>query len=295
MPTPAEHRQPTHRGLFISLVKDAALFPPAASPIPEALAEHARHDASPYSDVVGPFLVGVPMVRDLLAALDEGAPAPRAVGLVARPGTEVPEIDAALATLTADPRVRVVSVDAGWSPQWRNLDLGELPIHLEVGRDRPGDVLDDIASAAPFVDVRAKFRTGATPTWAWPGTEELAGFFLGATERQLPFVLTGGLHHVVRGQHPVHGAKGDAPEEQHGLLNVLVAVHGATGGSDAGTVRELLDIRDAGALADIVAAWSVPDIAAVRAALAGYGCCDVTDPIGELTDLGLLAAEGSGG
>lgn len=293
MPTPAEHRQPTHRGLFISLVNDAALFPPASRPMSEALAEHEHHRASAYSDVVGPFLVGVPMVQDLLAALDGGAPAPRAVGLIARPGTEVPEIDAALTTLTADPRVRLVSVDAGWSPQWRNLDLGELPIHLEVGRDRPEEVLDDIASAAPFVDVRAKFRTGATPTWDWPEAEELAGFLLGTTERQLPFVLTGGLHHVVRGRHSVHGAKGDVLEEQHGLLNVLVAVHGATGGSDVRTIGELLEIRDAGALADVVAGWSAPDIAAVRAALVGYGCCDVTDPIGELTDLGLLAAEGS--
>ena len=295
MPTPAEHRRPPHRGLFISLVNDAALFPPAARPMPEALAEHAHHDACPYSDVVGPFLVGVPMVQDLLTALDEGGPAPRAVGLVARPGTEVPQIEAALAILAADPRVRVVSVDAGWSPKWRNLDLGELPIHLEVGRDRPEEVLDGIASASPFVDVRAKFRTGATPTWARPEADEFAGFLLGATERQLPFVLTGGLHHVVRGRYAVHGAKGDAAEEQHGLLNVLVAVHGATGGSDAQSVRELLEIRDAEALADVVAGWSAPDVAAVRAALTGYGCCDVTDPIGELTDLGLLAAEVSGG
>lgn len=54
-------------------------------------------------------------------------------------------------------------------------------------------------------------------------------------------------------------------------------------------MSELLQIRDADALADIVSRWSSPDIAAVRAAFAGYGCCNVTDPIGGLHDLGLLA------
>ena len=290
MPTPADHRSPAHRGLFISLVNDAALFPPASRSMTDSLSEHRGHREGGHADVVGPFLVGVPMVGGLLAALDAGSPVPPAVGLVARPGTSVPDVDGALRRLREDARVRVVSVDAGWSPQWRNLDLDDLPIHLEVGRERPEEVLDDIASAADFVDVRAKFRTGATPTWAWPDADELSRFVLAAAERQLPFVLTGGLHHAVRGEYLVHGeppADG-RHEEQHGLLNVLVAVHATAGGSDAGTVRELLEIRDADALADVVAGWSTPDIAGVRAALTGYGCCDVTDPIGELVDLGLL-------
>ena len=72
---------------------------------------------------------------------------------------------------------------------------------------------------------------------------------------------------------------------------MLVAVHASAGGADEQTVRELLEIRDADALGDIVAGWSSPDIAAVRAAFAGYGCCDVTDPITELAELGLLVTE----
>lgn len=282
----AEPRQPAHRALFISLVNDAALFPPAKLPMEEALEAHGRHRGGEHADLVGPFLVGVPAVGDLVSAVRAGAPEPPAVGLVARPGTASADTDAALTTLRALDGPRVVSLDTAWHPGWRNLDVAGVTVHLEVGREDQTVALDDIASATGFVDARAKFRTGPTPDWTWPDAAELAAFVIGAGERYLPFVLTGGLHHVVRGEHAVDGRV----EEQHGLLNVLVAVHASAGGADEQTVRELLEIRDAGALADIVAGWSSPDVAAVRAAFAGYGCCDVTDPLGELGELGLIAS-----
>lgn len=282
----AETRQPAHRALLISLINDASLFPPARLPMDEALRAHAGHRAAGYADVVGPFLVGVPAVADLTAALAAGVPAPPAMGLVARPGTAIEDVDAALATLRSLDRPRIVSLDTAWSPEWRNLDIGELVVNLEIGREGRAEALDDIASASDFVDARAKFRTGPTPTWTWPTSGELAEVVIGAGTRHLPLTLTGGLHHVVRGEYTVDGS----PEEQHGLLNVLVAVHASAGGADERTVRDLLDIREAPALAEIVAGWSSPDIAAVRAALTGYGCCDLTDPIGELQELGLLSS-----
>ena len=53
-------------------------------------------------------------------------------------------------------------------------------------------------------------------------------------------------------------------------------------------VATLLAVRDASALADVVAAWPDDTAARVRAAFTAYGCCTVTDPVGELADLGLL-------
>ncbi|WP_338748218.1 hypothetical protein [Janibacter alittae] len=254
-----------HRALFISLINDAALFPPAGLPMGQALRAHADHRRARYADVVGPFLVSAPAVGDLTAAVADGAPAPSAIGLVARPGTAVADIDDSLETLRALEWPRVVSLDTAWSPQWRNLDIGELVVNLEIGREGQGEALDDIASASDFVDVRATFRTGPTPDWSWPSAAELADVILGSGRRHLPLTLTGGMHHVARGQHLVDGNS----QEQHGLLNVLVAVHASAGGADGATVRDLLQIRDAAALADIVAGWSSPDIAAVRAAFTG--------------------------
>lgn len=281
-PSPAP--RPAHPALFISLVNDAALFPPAALTMTDALAAHASHRSGPHADAVGHFLVGVAAVSDLIAALDAGASAPAAVGLVALPGTAIEDISSACATLRGESRIRLVSIDMAWQTGWRSVDVGDLPIHLEVGREDTEAALADIESASGFVDARAKFRTGATATWAWPDATELSEFILAAGRRHLPFVLTGGLHHVVRADHVVDGE--DSP--QHGLLNVLVAVHASAGGADAQTVRELLEIREAQPLAEIIRGWSTSDIAAVRAAFAGYGCCDVTDPLGELTGVGLI-------
>lgn len=278
-------RTSAHPALFVSLINDAALFPPAALPMTQALSAHAEHRAAATADLVGPFLVGAPAVPDLEAALDAGSPAPATVGLVARPGTAFDRVESALQALRAQTRTRLVSVDAAWEPGWRDLHMGDLPIHLEIGRRDRDAALDDLVSAAGTADVRAKFRTGATADWAWPSADELADFIVAAGARHLPFVLTGGLHHAVRGEHVVAGSV----EDQHGLLNVLVAVHASAGGADATTVRELLEIREAEVLAAVVRGWSSPDIAAVRAAFTSYGCCDVTDPIGDLHALGLLA------
>ena len=280
----AQPRTPAHRSLFLSLINDAALFPPAQRPMDAGLAEHSAHRAAPFADLVGPFLVGVPALEDFLGALESGSPAPPTIGLVARPGTPAEDVDVALRRLRELEVTRLVSLDTAWTPQWRSLDVGELVVNLELGRDAQSDALDDLASAGDFVDVRAKFRTGPTPTWPWPTAAELAAVIIGAGQRHLPLTLTGGLHHVVRGEHAVDGET----QEQHGLLNVLVAVHASAGGADEQTVRELLEIREATALADVVSGWSTPDVAAVRAAFAGYGCCDVTEPISELRELGLL-------
>ncbi|UUZ43909.1 hypothetical protein LP422_14575 [Janibacter limosus] len=283
-PSPAP--RPAHPALSIALVSDAALFPPAALPMADALSAHAGHRSGPHADVVGPFLVGVPAVTDLVAALDAGSPAPPAVGPVARPGTAIEDIAAAFATLRGEARTRLVSIDMAWQTGWRSIDPGDLPIHLEVGRGDPDAAPADIASASDFADVGAKFRTGATADWARPDAAELAAFVPAAGRHYVPFVLTGGLHHAVRADHAVDGTA----DPQHGLLNVLVAVHASAGGGDEQTVRDLLEVREAQPLAEIVRGWSASDVAAVRAAFAGYGCCDVTDPIGELAELGLLSS-----
>ena len=78
------------------------------------------------------------------------------------------------------------------------------------------------------------------------------------------------------------------PEENHGVLNVLVATSAALAGAGQDEVAALLAVHDAVALADLVAAWPDATAARVREGFTAYGCCTVTDPVGELADLGLL-------
>ncbi len=276
--------------LLRALVDDAAVFPPGNSPLPDAVLAHARHRDAPYGSCVGPLLVPAASAPDLLAELDAGRwerPDPLGIGVIARPGTDPAVLRDGIALLTADPRVHVAGAELGWTPGWRRLDLpGDLPLALEVPRERPAqdEALADVrASVAEGDSVVAKFRTGPTPTWPWPDEDELAAFLAAATGAPVPFKLTGGLHHAVRGGYEVGGAS----EQNHGVLNVLVATAAALQGAAHEEVTGLLTVRDGHALADLVGAWTDDTTRHVRAALTSYGCCTVTDPLTELADLGL--------
>src|SRR5690606_35274870 len=96
----------------------------------------------------------------------------------------------------------------------------------------------------------------------------------------VPFKLTGGLHHAVRAEHD--------GEPQHGLLNVLLAVHSAIRDGAPVAVGSLLAQRDGDMLAESVLDLDDTDATRLRSLFTAYGCCEVTDPIGELDALGIL-------
>ena len=279
--------------LLHGLVDDAAVFPPGNAPLADAVSGHAAHRTAWYADCIGPLLVPAASVADLVKVLDapDAAGSPTAdhlldVVLIARPGADPGTASAALDALSGEGRVRVVGAELAWHEGWRDLALGDLALALEVprGDDSAVAVADVHTARSEGRQVVAKFRTGPTPTWPWPDEAELAGFIGLCAQLGVPFKLTGGLHHAVRGRYAVAGV----PEENHGVLDVLVATSAALAGASAPELAALLDLRDATALADLVAAWPAATAAAVREAFTAYGCCTVTDPVGELADLGLL-------
>ena len=91
--------------------------------------------------------------------------------------------------------------------------------------------------------------------------------------------LTGGLDHAVRADHP---------DPQHGLLNVLVAVAATRAFSEIPSIAAVLSIRDAGTLVATLTELQPEAIDGLRHTLAGFGCCDVTDPLRELAALALI-------
>jgi hypothetical protein len=278
------------RALFAHLIDDAAVFPPARTPLEAAVAAHAQHRRSGYADLVGPLLVPAAAARDLLR-LVEGPREPLRVGLIARPGTDPEVVIDALGLLRAGEAVDVVGVEMGWTPTWREVGIGGLPLSLEVPRgDAQAEAIADIAAdTSDAVPLQAKFRTGATPEWAWPDAVELASFIRTAIDHDLGFKLTGGLHHAVRGDHP---RPGGGTEPQHGVLNVLVATRSALVGAEVDELVLVLTQHDPAELVPHVTRMSTADAAIVRAFFTAYGCCEVTDPIGELAGLGLLEVQG---
>ena len=271
--------RPAEPSLFASLVDDAAVFPPGNAPLPDAVRRHHVHRSSRYAACVGPLLVPASAAPDLLGLVDVK---PLRVGVIGRPGTPGSEVAAAVEVLRSTGGIEVAGVELGWTADWRSTDFGGLPLSLEVprGAHQLAAVADIASEASGAVAVQAKFRTGATPTWAWPDETELATFIRAAIDHELGFKLTGGLHHVGRGTRE--------GEEQHGLLNVLATVWAAHNGEAVKELVPLLAERDPAALVPQITRMSAADAAIVRAFFTAYGCCEVTDPIGELTTLGLV-------
>ena len=279
----------TSPALWWGLVDDAAVFPPANAPLDDAVRGHREHRGAWYSPLVGPLLIPASSCVEVLEHARAGR-TPLRVGLISWPGADPQVLAMATAGLAATSSVGVSIAEFGWYPEWRSLglDVEHLPIALEVPRgEAQHTALADIRAARDQgARVGAKFRTGATPTWAWPDEAELADFLIEVVQRRIPFKLTGGLHHAVRGSYVPTG--GTAAEENHGLLNVVLALAGALAEANDTAVAGALADRDGERLAARVQALTPAQVTAVRDRFVAFGCCTVTDPIGELEVLGLL-------
>lgn len=273
--------------LLIRLVDDAAVFPPGLAPLPRAVTEHLARTA--YRRYVGPLLVPAASAAEVVTL---AADAPLQVALIARPGTPIDPILQG-ARLLAGTSVELVGVEVGAAADWPVLTADgapHVPVTVEIPRDGFDAAFDAVAQASharPWgPGVQAKFRTGATPVWAWPDEPELARFLVGAVARDVPFKLTGGLHHVLRADHP-----GPDGGPQHGLLNVLAALQQVIDGADTGAAAEVLAERDPAPLIAVLTRLSAEQAQALRGRFTAYGCCDVLDPVRELADLGLIDRE----
>ena len=80
--------------LFARFVDDAAVFPPGSASLPQAVADHHRHRAAWYADLVGPLLVpvselgklnDVPLMMEHLKTAEEYQ---EAAGYIRRMGAE---------------------------------------------------------------------------------------------------------------------------------------------------------------------------------------------------------------
>lgn len=281
----AEH--PAERALFEGLIDDAAVFPPGNAPLDEAVRLHREHRTSGYAAFVGPLLVPASAVDELVSLVGQGDPL--RVSVIGRPGTAPAQVADAVRRLRDTDSVEVVGAELAWTPDWRRTRPEGLPLTLEVARgegqvEAVADIAEDASDAVPL---QAKFRTGATPSWPWPDERELATFIRTAIDHDLGFKLTGGLHHAVR----TTVAADTLQPEHHGLLNVITAVRWALNGEDVDELVPLLTERDPAILVPQVTRMSVADASIVRAFFTAYGCCRVTDPVGELTALNLVAED----
>lgn len=268
-----------------AIVDDAAVFPPGNSPLPDAVAAHLARREKWYADLVGSFVVTDVAVPDVDAALalsvvvtgGAGAVA-GALRLVAKSPASLAGLEVALRDpddLAGNARRVAAAVDVARA---EGLLAEEAPVFVEL--PHVGSTASWLAAADVVAEqeLRLKFRTGGADAHAFPAAHALAGWIDAALDRETPFKCTAGLHRAVR-------HTGEDGFEHHGFVNVLLATRHAFDGAGRDDVVEVLERRDAEAVAsDAVAA----DLAGARRWFTSFGSCSVTEPLDDLVSLGIL-------
>jgi hypothetical protein len=286
---------PTYLTAFVD---DAAIFPPASSPLEQAVADHVDHRDEEYADLVGGFVVSDVKVADLAACLPRVAgSAELGVNLVVTGGAGA--IEPAVTWVSRSEGLSLRAVEFALRDEE---DLAHNAQRLVQVVDSLGGELDDVTVYAepPILrgapthgwlaaldelaarEIHLKFRTGGVTEDLFPTPSQLAVCLEAALDRELPFKCTAGLHHAVRHRDEQTGF------EHHGFLNVLLATRASLDGATPDEVANVLAQTDGSALADRLSAD--PDEAArTRRWFTSFGSCSVLDAHEDLVDLGLLS------
>jgi hypothetical protein len=271
--------------LFEGLVDDASMFPPGnASPV-DAVEAHRVHRAAWYAAFVGPLLVPVSALNELLPYVtgddvvgligDTGvAGLPTALQKVRTAGWTVSQLEVAVAKRGEDPQpglqaLRRIAAEAPDIAVYAEIPLtwGLLAALDTTAEDRTAGLR-----------IAPKFRTGGLAAELFPTPVELAAVISACRDRELPFKLTAGLHHAMRHTDPETGFT------HHGFLNVLVATAAAVEGAEVAEVAEVLGATHPMPLVEPVRSRRT----AARPLWAGFGSCSVMDPLTDLIRFGLI-------
>jgi hypothetical protein len=286
------------RTLLAGAIDYAGLFPPAALPMREAMRNYAAYLRGGDAWALGRFVVPVARLdelREALPSLQTPTESPWRLSALAGPGgaddwaavERLGDIGAVIDAL----ELRVGAPDDVRAASAR------LPSEIDVFYEIP--VANDPApllAAIARVGGKAKVRTGGVTEDAFPRVEDLARFIVTCARAAVPFKATAGLHHALRATYRLTYDADSPRGEMFGFLNVLLGAAFARDELTAHVVAAVLVERDPSAFRFTAdgAEWrgrriSARAVAETRGALAlSFGSCSFTEPIEELSALGLL-------
>jgi hypothetical protein len=293
------------RAAFTALIDYAGLFPPAKLPMAQARAEFESARAGPQAWMLGNFIVPATLLVDSAHAID----APLSViadgtvdvfellASMRRSGSRIEALEIPIAN-SISPLRTVLSADeildatGELEADITTVGLRDVPVYVEIPRAAPWwPMLPAAMSALGRMQLSAKLRCGGLTAEAFPSVNDVSDFIAAAADAGVPFKATAGLHHPVRHVDPATGFA------MHGFLNILAAAALAPR-LDRETLVQIVAEEDAAAFAfdDTTFAWrdqrvELDAIARIRRdAFVSYGSCSLSEPIEDLTALGMLPA-----
>jgi hypothetical protein len=297
--------RPSVRAAFTGLIDYAGLFPPAQLSLDAARREYHDARGGPHAWMLGRFILTAPQLGESAKTLHEPFsvivdPDVDALHRLARlraAGATVEAVEIPLQKSVSPFRERLLRDDVLNILGALEADLGvsglrDLPAFVEIPRTKAWwSVLRETLDAAARFQLGAKLRCGGLTAEAFPGIDEVTEFIAAASDAGVPFKATAGLHHPVRHVDPASGFI------MHGFLNLLAAAALAPS-VDRATLSRIVAEEEPGAFVfgDDSFAWRNETVdterltEARRVALVAYGSCSFSEPVEDLTALGILPA-----
>ncbi|MDJ0706633.1 MAG: hypothetical protein QNJ46_25460 [Leptolyngbyaceae cyanobacterium MO_188.B28] len=220
------------KNLLSSIVDYAGLFPPAKLDMPEAMANYALYQRTPYLWMLDRFVLAASRLGEFEAQLPslsvEENPAENQTRIWRLSVILSGDVESALNCIQAINRRDDIMVTAVECPPIPSADiesvLSRIPNGIDAFFELPLDQ-DWETSLARLQQLggAAKVRTGGLTATAVPSPAQLGQFILACAEARAPFKATAGLHHPLPAHYRLTYEPDSLSAPMHGFLNVAIA------------------------------------------------------------------------
>lgn len=286
------------KALLASVVDYAGLFPPAKLGMGDAIANYTRYQTTPYSWMLGHFVVPASRLSEFAELLPMFPLKQRSLSVILS-GNFEREIDR-VRFLHDNTQIAIAAVEFPPLPPTEiEKVFPRLPAELNCFFEIP--LKEDIEAHLAVlqnVGASAKVRTGGITAEAFPSATQLCQFIVACARNLVPFKATAGLHHPVPGNYRLTYEPDSPSTEMHGFLNVVVCT--ALVYWQKVTLEEAQEILQDSSInsfqfKDDSIGWrshylSLTEIEEVRQRFfCSFGSCSFQEPIDDLKELTLLS------
>ncbi len=285
------------QALLEGAIDYAGLFPPAGLGMQRAVEDFSRYRIGEDNWMLGRFVVPVARLSEFETAIIANPP-PERIKASVLVGTDLAGSIPAILAFNA--HVRDAAIDSIEAKAEVSASIVEhahavpdgFVTYFEISAEPdPEPAIQAVAEA----NARAKIRTGGVKPEMFPTVEQVARFIRRCDEAKVAFKATAGLHHPIRGVHPLT-YESDAPSStMHGFLNVLLAAAFLWSGVPDSEMQQILEApADHFRFSDRGIEWttrwiSIEQIRTARQRLViSFGSCSFDEPRTELLERGLL-------
>jgi hypothetical protein len=291
------------RNAFSRLIDYAGLFPPAQLSLADAVVEYRRAHRSPHAWMLGRFIIPASLLNDASELLDgpfsvivDKLDSLKRIGAMLKAGAKIEALEVplvkSLAPAEIPPAIEELGDDLRDAGISAGHHAGALRVFVEIPRSTEwSELLPRAMSSLDRANLGAKLRCGGVTAEAFPSAGEVADFIAAASSAHVPFKATAGLHHPIRHLNETSGFT------MHGFLNLLAAAALASVVAPPTLARIVAeeDARafrfDATSLYWNDRAIDAESLAECRTtAFVAYGSCSFSEPVEDLTTLGILPA-----